>query len=121
MSKHQRRNGRRFIQLWANVKRSAAYHGLSPYARCALIELLDKYTGCNNGAIQMGVRELANRLNCSRDGAWKALNQLDNAKLAHPTTLGQWQGKRPTSWRLTFYRCDVTGDLPKLKPGSLRA
>ena len=41
--------GRRFIQLYHNVKRSRAYHGLSVYARCALFELLERYTGINNG------------------------------------------------------------------------
>jgi hypothetical protein len=38
-----RKGGRRFIQLYTNVKRSEAFHGLSVYARCALFELLDRY------------------------------------------------------------------------------
>src|SRR5262245_6590012 len=104
--------GRRFIQLWTNVKRSEAYYGLSAMARSALIELLDKYTGCNNGMIVMGVRELSRRLNCSMDTAARALRELDDAGLARPNEVGLWRGKKATTWRLTFYVCNSTGELP---------
>jgi hypothetical protein len=107
-----RKGGRRFIQLWSNVKRSQAYYGLSVYARSALIELLDRYTGCNNGMIGLGCRELATALDCSRDRAAKALRELDDSGLATPLTGGVWRGKKATEWRLSFYRCDKTGELP---------
>jgi hypothetical protein len=106
------KNGRAFIQLWKNVKRSQNYHDLSVYARCALIELLDRYNGCNNGMIGLGVRELAEEMRCSRDTASRALRELDDSGLARPLTPGVWRGKRATEWRLTFYRCDKTGELP---------
>jgi hypothetical protein len=106
------KSGRRFIQLWSNVKRSQAYHDLSVYGRCALIELLDRYTGCNNGMIGLGCRELAEEMRCSRDTAARALRELDDSGLARPLTPGVWRGKRATEWRLTFYRCDKTGELP---------
>jgi hypothetical protein len=106
--------GRRFIQLYANVKRSEAYHSLSVYGRAALVELLDRYTGVNNGMIGLGCRELSEALNCSRDRAWKALIELDDSGLARPLTGGVWRGKRATEWQLTFYRCDKTGELPIL-------
>ena len=61
--------GRRFIHLYHNVKRSQAYHDLSVYARSALFELLERYTGINNGMIGLGCRELAAELNCSRGTA----------------------------------------------------
>ena len=35
--------GRKHLQLYTNVKRSAAYYSLSDYARCALIELIDRF------------------------------------------------------------------------------
>jgi len=75
----RKQSGRRFIQLYSNVKRSDAYHSLSALARCAMIEVLDKYTGINNGMIVMSVRDLAERLNCSRNGASRALRDLDDA------------------------------------------
>lgn len=113
-SKNRRRksSGRRFIQLWTNVKRSAAYHGLSLAARCALIELLDRYSGANNGSIGLGVRELAESLNSSTDTAARALRELDDSGLASPLTGGHWKGKRATEWRLCFYVCNKTGELP---------
>ena len=101
-------NNRRFIQLWTNVKRSAAYHSLNCAARAALVELLDRYNGCNNGMIGLGVRELADELGCSKDTASRALHSLDDAGLAHPTKMGAWRGKKATEWRLTFYFCDQT-------------
>ena len=106
--------GRRFIQLYHNVKRSRAYHDLGVYARCALFELLERYTGINNGMIGLGCRELSEALNCSRDTAAKALRELDDSGLVRPLTAGVWRGKKATEWRLTFFRCDKTGELPIL-------
>jgi hypothetical protein len=113
-SKHRRRRGGGppFVMLYRFIKRSQAWHDLSLSARCALLELLDRYTGCNNGMIGLGCRELAQALKCSRDTANRALSELDDAGLVRPITAGVWRGKRATEWRLTFYRCDATGELP---------
>jgi len=106
-------NKRQFIQLYRNVKRSTAYHGLGTTARSALIELIDRYNGVNNGHIGLGTRELAYELRCSKDTAARALKELDDAGLAHPTKIGAWRGRKATEWQLTFLRCDKTGDFPK--------
>jgi hypothetical protein len=122
MSKKRRfkGGGRKFIMLWDNVKHSEAYHGLSLAARCALIELIDRYNGINNGMIGLGCRELSEALNCSRDTANRVLHELDDGGLAHPLTAGTWRGKKATEWRLTFHLCNKTGELPILnwKPRS---
>ena len=110
--RQRRKSGPRFVQLYHFIKRSQAWHDLSLPARCTLIELLDRYTGINNGMIGLGCRELSEALKCSRDTANRALTELDDAGLVRPTTVGVWRGKRATEWRLTFYRCDKTGDLP---------
>ena len=115
MGRSQRRRtkgGPAFVQLYRFIKRSQAWHDLSLPARCALLELLDRYNGINNGMIGLGVRELASALRCSRGGAAKALRELDDAGLARPITGGHWKGKRATEWRLTFYVCHKTGELP---------
>jgi hypothetical protein len=117
MSIGSKRRGRRsggppFVQLYRFVKRSQAWHDLSLPARCALIELLDRYSGINNGMIGLGVRTLANALKCSQSTATRALRELDDSRLAVATTVGFWRGKRATEWRVAFYRCDKTGDLP---------
>ncbi len=106
--------GPRFIQLFTFVKRSLAYHGLSPYARCALIELIDRYNGVNNGLIGLGVRELSDALDCSRDAAARALRELDDSGLARPAKVGVWQGRRATEWRLSFYTCNASGEVAHL-------
>ena len=45
------KGGPGFVQLYRFIKRSQAWHELSLPARCALIELLDRYNGINNGMI----------------------------------------------------------------------
>ncbi len=112
--RRKRVSGRRFLRLWLNVKRSDAYHSLGAHARAALLEVLERYNGINNGMIVLGVRELADALNCSRDTASRALHELDDSGLVRPTKWGHWRGRRATEWRLMFYRCDKTGDLPVL-------
>jgi hypothetical protein len=106
------RSKRKFLQLYTNVKRSTAYHGLSSYARSLLFELIDRYNGCNNGMIGLGVREAAYELGCCTGTASNAMRELDDAGLARPTKVGAWRGKRATEWRLMWLRCDKTGDLP---------
>ena len=109
-----RKGGRRFIRLWMNVKCSQAYHDLSVYARCALFELLERYTGINNGMIGLGVRDVAALLKCGHSTAGRALRELDDSGLARPLTPGFWRGRRATEWRLTFFPCNKTGELPVL-------
>jgi hypothetical protein len=104
------RSKRKFLRLFTNVKRSKAYHGLSRWARCLLFELLDRYTGINNGMIGLGVREAQYELGCSHGSVCKAMRELDDAGLARPTKVGSYLGKKATEWRLMFLRCDKTGD-----------
>ena len=107
-----KRGKRKFLRLFTNVKRSKAYHGLTLKARCLLFELIDRYTGINNGFIGLGVREAKYELGIGTSGAGRAFQELDDAGLARPTKLGAWRGKQATEWRLMFLRCDKTGDLP---------
>lgn len=112
MAKKRKKSGPPFIQLFRFIKRSQAYFDLSVHARCALIELIDRYNGINNGMIGLGVRELAKALKCSQGRASQALRELDDAGIARPITGGLWRGKRATEWQLTFHRCDKTNALP---------
>ena len=113
MSKPRRRkSGKPFVQLYRSVKRSHAYHSLSLPARCALIELLDQFNGSNNGTIGLGLRQLAKSLRCSQATAQRAFRELDDSGLVWPMKVGVWRGRQATTWRIAFYRCDATGDLP---------
>jgi hypothetical protein len=108
----RKKGGPPFVQIYRFIKRSQAWHDLSVYARCTLIELLDRYSGCNNGMIGLGCRELSEALKCSKDTAAQALRELDDSRLAQARTAGVWRGKRATEWWISFYRCDKTGELP---------
>ena len=99
---------RQFILLYRNVKRSKAYHGLSAKGRGLLIEIIDRYTGINNGMIGLGVREAAYELGISQSSAGRAMRELDDSGLARPLTPGVWRGKRATEWRLMFLHCHKT-------------
>jgi hypothetical protein len=95
----KKRKGRQFLQLFTNVKRSTAYHGLSPKARSVLFEIIDRYNGINNGMIGLGVREVAYELGIGHSSAGRAMQELDDAGLARPMKPGAWRGKRATEWR----------------------
>jgi hypothetical protein len=107
------KSGPGFIQLFHYVKRSLAYHGLSPIARAIVVELLDRYNGCNNGMIVFGVREAAYEIGRSTGAISKAMTEVDDSGLARPTKVGEWRGRQATEWRLMWKRCDKTGDLPQ--------
>ena len=63
------------------MKRSTSYHGLGNIARALLTELIDRYNGCNNGMIVLGVREAAYELGCSKSTISEAFRELDDAGL----------------------------------------
>jgi hypothetical protein len=106
-------SGPSFIQLHHHVKRSTSYHGLSMIARALLIELIDRYTGCNNGMIILSVREAAYELRCNKSTISRAFSELDDAGLVRPMKVGAWRGRHASEWKLTWKRCDKTGDLPR--------
>ena len=109
----QHRSGRRFIRLWTNVKRSTAYHGLSLGARAALLELLDAYNGANNGMIADG--RCASSPNACDAREMAPGSTWQNSTTPRSPILSSSVPGEPgvaTEWRLTFYRCDRTGDLP---------
>jgi hypothetical protein len=89
-TKRRHKSGPPFIRLFRFVKRSQAYHDLSLPARCALIEIMDRYTGINNGMIGLSVRTLADALKCSQATATRALRELDDSRLVTATTVGFW-------------------------------
>jgi hypothetical protein len=106
-------SGPSFIQLPHYVKRSVEFHSLGNIARALLLELIDRYNGCNNGMIVLGVREAAYELGCNKGTVSRAFRELDDACLARPMKVGAWRGRRAEEYRLMWRRCDKTGDLPR--------
>ncbi len=111
--RHQkrRRHGPHFIQLFRYVLDSPAYVSLSSSARSALVEVTRGYDGSNNGNIRLSERELAERMNCTKDTAWRALQELADKGFIEPRIKGAFHIKysRATVWRLNDRRCDATG------------
>jgi Helix-turn-helix domain len=107
----RRPNGPKFIQLFRYMLDSPAYISLSLAARAALIEVTRGYDGSNNGRIVLSARGIAERMNCCRNTAMRALQELVEKGFIEPRTRGAYSVKfrRATEWRLNDRRCDVTG------------
>jgi hypothetical protein len=115
MSNKAKRKGKsKFIMIEAYVKRSAAWKALTPIERSAYIEVKWRYDGVNNGRIALGVRELGDEIGMGRSTASGALDGLQAKGFiikAKPSAF-HVKNRAVTEWRLTEYRCDVTGELP---------
>ena len=106
-------HGPSFTSIPHYVTQSTSYHGLSCGARSFLIEIASRYNGSNNGYIAFGQREAKYELRRGADSVSQYAREVDDARLAQPTKVGAWRGRQVTEWRLTWRRCDKTGDLPR--------
>ncbi|QCJ89604.1 hypothetical protein DAA61_14570 [Bradyrhizobium sp. WBAH33] len=89
-----------------------AWGSLDANARAIYIELARLYhgPGTNNGRIGFSVRQAAEAIHVSKDTAAKAMRQLQDRGFIVATSKGQFAQKRQaTRWRLTEFRCDVSG------------
>jgi hypothetical protein len=113
-SKWKRKGKEKFIAVYAYVKRSEAWKALTPVERNAYLEVKWRYDGLNNGRICLGCRELADELGMGRDTANRALDTLVEKGFIAKAKASAFNVKNRlvTEWRLTEYRCDVTGELP---------
>lgn len=115
MSNNFKRKGKqKFIMIDSYVKRCAAWRALTPIERSAYIEVKWRYDGLNNGRIGLGCRELADEINMSRNTADRALDALAEKGFIAKSKASAFNVKNRavTEWRLTEYKCDVTGQLP---------
>lgn len=112
-NKFKRKGKQKFIMIEAYVKRCAAWRALTPIERSAYIEVKWRYDGLNNGRIGLGCRELADEINMSRNTADRALDVLAEKGFIVKSKASAFNVKNRavTEWRLTEYKCDVTGEL----------
>ena len=107
-----------FVPLELFIMKSDAWQSLGIVARLAYIEIAALYNHCypNNGNLALSARQLADRLPISRATAWRAFQELEDRGFivaVKPSGFNLKTGdRRATEWRLTRYRCDVTGDIP---------
>jgi predicted transcriptional regulator len=86
---------------------SPEFESLKPINVAVLLLMMRKYNGYNNGAIQLGVREVARRCHCSLATASRALNRLQHAGLISLTYNGHLvrdfgRPNAPSRWKLNF-------------------
>lgn len=120
MSKKQDKRGRSkgslydFVALERYLLRSAAWSSLSCLARSAYIEVAFRYTGSNNGSILLSCEMLAEALGMSKDSARRSLKELVEKGFIVCLSKGGFicKVRHASEWRLTAFKCDVTGELP---------
>ena len=105
-----------FFAVERYIFSSPAFRSLSLPARAAYLEMLNLYSGSNNGRIAMSANVMAGKLKTGRATANRALLELEAKGFIEPVRRGGFSMKtgnrRATEWRLSCYRCDVTGDRP---------
>jgi hypothetical protein len=103
-----------FLMLPSYMLKSPAWKSLKAIERAALIEVLGRYNGSNNGRLGMSARVLARELHVSRATATRALCTLCKCgflEVVKPSAFS-CKAKRAAEFRATLHRCDVTGQPP---------
>jgi hypothetical protein len=107
------RHASRFAMLPHYLLGSTAWRSLSLAARAAFVEMLALYMPGRNGRLAMSARTLAEHLPVSRATATRALRELTAKGFIEAVKPGGFNVKaataRATEWRLTLFKCDVTG------------
>jgi MarR family len=113
----RKRTGPPFVQLYKYMLRCPAWLALSATAQAAYVRLALRYDGVNNGMLALSVRGLAQELNCDKATASRALRELEDAGFIECVKIGSFtrRNRKASEYRLTAFRCDVTGELPTKK------
>jgi hypothetical protein len=72
------------------------------------------HDGTNNGRLGLSIRRASEGCNVARGTALRAFVELQEYGFIDGMTKGGFSRKalHATEWRLTWWTCDVTGDLP---------
>lgn len=94
------------------MRGSNAWHSLSCYGKCLLIELYSLHNGGNNGELFLSEREAGRRVGCNHKTASKAFEDLIKLGFIRPSVLGGFNRKQrhATCWILTEFA--YAGQLP---------
>jgi hypothetical protein len=108
------KNGKPFVQLFHCWWTSAVIRSLSSIERDAIITIMMRYNGHNNGTLPVSVRWLSHELGSGKSTAQRALDHLQEAGLIERVIPGRFQGRvsRAARWRVTCFACDVSGRQP---------
>jgi len=116
----RKRSGKRHreakhVRLYDWLLDSPAYLSLTPAARSVLVEVTRVYDGSNNGRLALSVRRAAQRCRIAKDTAARAFAELQGRGFIECVKRGAFSLKirHAAEWRLTWHRCDVTGELSR--------
>jgi Winged helix-turn-helix DNA-binding len=112
-SRYKRKGKSKFIMIDGYIMRSAAWKALTANERASYLEVKWRFDGLNNGRIGLGCRELAEAIGVSKDTAKRCLDNLQAKGFIRMIKRSGFNVKNraATEWRLTEYKCDVTGQL----------
>jgi hypothetical protein len=100
----------RYVRLTYGLMRTKAWQSLDGNARAVYLELAMLYRGNNNGRIGFSARQAAQVIPFSRGTAARAMIALQDRGFIVAMTRGRFDRQRhATRWRLTEFRCDLTG------------
>ena len=100
----------RYVRLTYGMMQSQAWRSLDGNARAIYIELAMLYRGTNNGRIGFSARQAARAIPASTATAARAMIKLQDRGFIVAVTKGHFARKREaTRWRLTEFKCDLTG------------
>jgi hypothetical protein len=87
-----------------------AFRALSSNARSALIQIVGRYNGVNNGFINASCRALALEMNVSAATAARAVRELVERRVVEITEWGHFdlKDRNANAYRLTWRFCDRT-------------
>lgn len=120
MSRKHDKTGRskgtpRHVRLYHWMLKSPAWAHLGALEVAIYLEIVSRYAGegSNNGRIGYSVREAAARFKIGKTTASRAIHKLEETGFIVCTTKGGFNVKirRATEWRLTEFRCDVSGEM----------
>jgi hypothetical protein len=109
MSKHQKKSGPRFLQIFYFMLDSAAWKDLNALERSLYFELTRRYNGTNNGRIGYSSRTAADEFKISKVTAAKALRSLERHGFIVCEKRGAFhcKARHASEYRLTIYDSDI--------------
>jgi hypothetical protein len=110
MMKKKRATAERHVRTHHRMMQTQAWRSLDGNARSVYLELAALYNGNNNGRIGFSARQAAKIMPVSRATAFRALVALQDRGFIVAMTKGRFDRQRhATRWRLTEFKCDLTG------------
>jgi hypothetical protein len=108
MKKHATKE--RYVRLFYRMMETEAWRSLDGTAISIYLQLAKRYCGNNNGRIALSARQAAQAAHVSKDTAARAIATLQDRGFIVPITKGRFPFRlHATEYRLTEFRCDLTG------------